>query len=209
MTKHKIRFVCLLFMTAVFLSPLAWGQRRSSFSVKESGSGPKLKLETLRGPEFKDSRYSSSAAGYWGVINLEFELNNKKDEWIDELEVFCKILIETKNGKGLVLENSFFYVDVCGGDKNRVVLYIPPNFFRRHLELSKPDMNKTNVYLELRVEGKPIHKNVIIQTNTRIPKDWYGKTDRYRTLNNVILLKSKTPFAPLDYDYYLLERPGQ
>lgn len=209
MVIQRIRVFGLLALAVLFLSPLAWGQRRSKFSVKESGSGPKLKLETVRGPEYKDSRYGSGAAGYWGAINLEFELDNKKDEWIDELEVYCKILIETKDGKGLVLENSFFYIDVCCGDKNRVVLYIPPTFFRRHLEVSRPDMKKINVYMELRVDGSPIHRNVIVETNTRIPKDWYKMTDRYRTLTNIILLKSKTPFAPLDYDYYILERPGQ
>jgi len=204
-----MRVFSRLILALLFLSPWSWSQSRNKFTLKESGIGPKLKLETVRGPEYKDSRHGTAAAGYWGVINLEFELTNKKDEWIDELEVYCKILIETKDGKGLVLENSFFYVDVCCGDKNRVVLYIPPSFFRRHLEINRPDMKKTNVYLELRVDGAPIHKNVIVETNTKIPRDWYKMTDRYKSLSNVILLKSKTPFAPLDYDYYILERPGQ
>jgi hypothetical protein len=65
------------------------------------------------------------------------------------------------------------------------------------------------VYVELRVNGSPLHRNPIVNTATGIPRDWFQKVGNAMKVSNALLLKSKTPFADLDYDYYLYEVPGQ
>lgn len=99
-------YQCLLVF--LLLIPLAYGQRRSRFSVKEGGS-LKLKLETMRAPEFKDSKQGIAGCAHWGVVSLDFELDNDKDEWVDELEVYCLILAQQKGGR-LLLLNSLFAI---------------------------------------------------------------------------------------------------
>jgi len=189
--------------------PLAYGQRRSRFSIKEGG-GLKLNLETMRAPEFKDSKQGISGCGYCGVISLDFELDNKKDEWVDELEVYCLVVAQKKGGTAVALEQSFRYMDVSGGEKNRVQLFITPTFFRRYLDNSKrPDMSKLSAYVELRVGGSPIHKNPIINTAPGLPKDWYQQVGRIKRIANALLPKSRTPFASVDFDYYLYELPAE
>jgi len=193
----------------LLLIPLAYGQKRSRFSVKEGGS-LKIKLESMRAPEFKDSMQGIAACAHWGVISLEFELDNTKDEWIDELEVYCLVLAQQKGGTAVVLEQSFSFMDVCGGDKNRVLLFITPNFFRRYLDNSKrPDMSKLSAYVELRVGGSPIHKSPIVISASGLPKDWYQQAGRLKRISNALLPKSRTPFASLDYDYFLYELPKE
>ncbi|NLF92450.1 MAG: hypothetical protein GX564_01075, partial [Oligosphaeraceae bacterium] len=44
----RIRTFGLLALAVLLLSPWAWAQGRSKFSVKESSGNPKLKLETVR-----------------------------------------------------------------------------------------------------------------------------------------------------------------
>lgn len=193
----------------LFMMPLAYGQKKSRFSLKE-GSSLQPKLDNVRAPEFKDSKQGIGGCGYWGVVSLEFELTDKKDVWIDELEVYCLILAELKGGVAVVLEQAYRYIDVRGGEKNRVNLYITPTFFRKHLDNSnKPDMRKLSVYMEVRVDGSPIHKSPIVNTASGLPKDWYQKIGRFKKIPNSLLPKSKTPFAHLDSDYYLYEIPSQ
>ncbi|MFA6930884.1 MAG: hypothetical protein WCT05_11195 [Lentisphaeria bacterium] len=205
--RMPVFFQCLFVF--LFIMPLAYGQKKSRFSLKE-GSSLQPKLDIIRAPEFKDSKQGIGGCGYWGVVSLEFELNDKKDEWIDELEVYCLILAEQKGGVAVVLEQAYRYINVCCDEKNRVNLYITPSFFRRYLDNSnKPDMRKLSAYLEVRVDGSPIHKSPIVNTATGIPKDWYQKVGRFKKISNVLLSKSKTPFAHLDSDYYLYELPSQ
>jgi len=200
-------YQCLLVF--LLLIPLAYGQRRSRFSVKEGGS-LKLKLETMRAPEFKDSKQGIAGCAHWGVVSLDFELDNDKDEWVDELEVYCLILAQQKGGTAVALEQSFRYMDVCGGDKNHVLLFITPTFFRRYLDNSKrPDTSKLSAYVELRVGGSPIHKSPIFNTAAGLPKDWYQQAGRIKRIANALLPKSRTPFASVDFDYYLYELPAE
>jgi len=198
-------YCCLL--VCLLSIPFAYGQRRSRFSVKEGGS-LKLNLETMRAPEFKDSKQGISGCAYWGVVSLEFELDNKKDEWIDELEVYCLVLAQQKGGTAVALEQSFRYMDVCGGEKNRVQLFITPTFFKRYLDSGKrPDMSKLSAYVEIRMGGVALHKNPITSTATGLPKDWYQQVGRIKRIANALFPKSKTPFASVDFDYYLYELP--
>jgi hypothetical protein len=177
--------------------------------VKEGGS-LKLKLETMRAPEFKDSKQGIAGCAHWGVVSLDFELDNDKDEWVDELEVYCLILAQQKGGTAVALEQSFRYMDVCGGDKNHVLLFITPTFFRRYLDNSKrPDTSKLSAYVELRVGGSPIHKSPIFNTAAGLPKDWYQQAGRIKRIANALLPKSRTPFASVDFDYYLYELPAE
>lgn len=200
-------YQCLLVF--LLLIPLAYGQRRSRFSVKEGGS-LKLKLETMRAPEFKDSKQGIAGCAHWGVVSLDFELDNDKDEWVDELEVYCLILAQQKGGTAVALEQSFRYMDVCGGDKNHVLLFITPTFFRRYLDNSKrPNTSKLSAYVELRVGGSPIHKSPIFNTAAGLPKDWYQQAGRIKRIANALLPKSRTPFASVDFDYYLYELPAE
>lgn len=202
-----VLYQCLLVF--LLLIPLAYGQRRSRFSVKEGGS-MKLKLETMRAPEFKDSKQGIAGCAHWGVVSLDFELDNDKDEWVDELEIYCLILAQQKGGTAVALEQSFRYMDVCGGDKNHVLLFITPSFFRRYLDNSKrPDTSKLSAYVEIRVGGSPIHKSPIFNTATGLPKDWYQQAGRIKRIPNALLPKSRTPFASLDFDYYLYELPTE
>jgi hypothetical protein len=207
MCKRGVFIPSAFLLLFLLLLPLAWGQGKTRFSIKE-GATLKLKLETMRAPDFKDSAQGISGRSQWGVLSLEFELANRKDEWVDELEVYCLVLAQQKGGTVVALEQSFQYMDVCGGERNRVQLFITPTFFSRYMDSGKrPDMSKLSAYMEIRVGGSPIHKNLIISTATGLPKDWYQQVGRVKRINNALFPKSKTPFASLDFDYYLYELP--
>lgn len=207
MHTRRLPVSCTCLLAFLLLVPLLYGQRRTRFSIKE-GASLKLKLETMRAPDFKDSKQGISGRANWGVVSLEFELDNRKDEWVDELEIYCLVLAQQRGGTAVALEQSFRYMDVCGGDKNRALFFITPSFFNRYLDAGKrPDMSKVSVYVEVRVDGSAIHKNPLINTATGLPKDWYQQVGRIKRIKHALLPKSKTPFASLDFDYYLYELP--
>lgn len=200
-------WLLLLLLGAAILAPApAMAQRRTRpAGVK---SLPKIKLESERSPDFKDAKKGNAALAYWGVISLEqLELDLGKFEFVDELEVYVLALLDRKPRSAQVFEQSFLFKDVEGGTKHNAKFYLPPTFFRKHLESTRVDVNKVSVYVELRIDKKPIHREVIVNTQTGMPKDWFQQLRGATPVKDEILPKSKTPFASLDYDFYMYEKP--
>lgn len=201
-------WLLLLLLGCGILAPttvLAQQRRTRPVTVK---SLPKIKLESERSPDFKDSKKGNAALAYWGVISLEqLELDLNKFEFLEELEVYILVLLDRKPRTALVFEQSFLFKDVEGNLKHNAKFYFSPVFFRKHLESTRVDTNKMSVYMELRVDKKPIHREVIASTQTGMPKDWFQQLRGATPIKDEILPKSKTPFASLDFDYYMYEKP--
>ncbi len=191
----------LLAMICLAAAPLAMAQR-SRVDVKVTS----LKFETERTPSFKDSsRGSQGARDMWCRVDLAYDTKGARNGWLDEVEVFWMVLAESDvSSKPLVMTQSVFYTDVEDG-KHIACIYLKPRFFKRYIGSSRIDSRKLSVYVEIRVDGQRVAREEI-KTN-RVPDGWYNKAEAAgRILQNELLPKSKTPFAPLDYDFYEHEK---
>lgn len=191
----------LLAMLCLAMAPLAMAQR-SRVDTKITS----LKFESERTPSFKDSnRGSQGSRETWCRIDLAFDTKGARNGWLDEVEVFWMILAESDvSSKPLVMTQSVFYTDVEDG-KHAACIYLKPKFFKRYIGSSRIDSRKLSVYVEIRVDGQRVAREEI--KSNRIPNGWYNKAEAAgRIIQSELLPKSKTPFAPLDYDYYEHEK---
>ena len=196
------RNMTLLFVLLCFaLPPLAVAQS-SRVNVKITS----LKFESERTPSFKDStRGNRGARNTWCRIDLNFDTNGARNGWEDEIEVFWLVLAESDvSSKPLVMSQSVFYTDVEDG-KHAACIYLKPKFFQRYLDSSRIDTRKLSVYVEIRAGGQRKAREEI--KSNRLPDGWYNKAEAAGNILKFELLpKSKTPFAPVDYDYYEHEK---
>jgi hypothetical protein len=213
MVNASVRSLILLLVLSMLL-PVSTVMAQSKKIRLKPNSG-KVKVENVRTPDFKDSKKGSNGnGGYWTAIEVEFELDGKKDEWLDSLEIFYRVLIHRKdNDKFILAERSIDYNDIQGGKKLFAVAYLKPNFTRRYFNSKTADPGAISVYIEIRSDGVPIQKKteLITVTGNGVPKDWFSgkRLENVRVVSDVIFRKSETPFAALDYDYYLDEKPAR
>jgi len=213
MVNASVRSLILLLVLSMLL-PVSTVMAQSKKIRLKPNSG-KVKVESVRTPDFKDSKKGSNGnGGYWTAIEVEFELDGRKDEWLDSLEIFYRVLIHRKdNDKFILAERSIDYNDIQGGKKLFAVAYLKPNFSRRYFTSKTADTGAISVYIEIRSDGVPIQKKteLITVTGNGVPKDWFSgkRLENVRVVSDVIFRKSETPFAALDYDYYLDEKPAR
>lgn len=191
----------LLVMICLVAAPLAMAQR-SRVDVKITS----LKFETERTPSFKDSsRGNQGSREMWCRIDLAFDTKGARNGWADEVEVFWMVMAESEvSSKPLVMTQSVFYTDVQDG-KHAVCVYLKPKFFKRHIGSSRVDSRKLSVYAEIRIDGQRVARQDV--KSSRAPDGWYSKAEASgRIIQSELLPKSRTPFAPLDYDYYEHEK---
>ncbi len=164
----------------------------------------KLKCFNERTPSFPAaSQGNKGSRDDWCRIDLEFETKTAPNErWIDEIEVKWMVLAEVPGEKRAILMTlSTFYTDVEDG-KHNACAYLKPKFFKRHLNSSRPVLNRLSLYAEILAGGQTIARQEV-KSSGRVPDNWFRSQGG---LANELLPKRLTPFAPFDYDYYEHEK---
>ncbi len=164
---------------------------------------PKLSLETVRTPDFGGRQHGGPLdQGSWLVVNLQFQFDGK-GKWLDDVEVSYRVMItgrEKNAGRRCVLERTVTYADVEPGRKCNTAVYVRPAFFRRFFN-GRPDPRRVSCYVEIRHNGRRV--GVVRQNANGVPDDWYKS--RGQSERDGLMLKRETPFAFIDYDYFLYE----
>lgn len=158
----------------------------------------------------------------WLEINLSYKLpklmENNAEKWIDDVEVDCELLMPTtykgKSGVHAYFTGKFTYWSLpCDGKNHIERIFLPPQILRRYKKAGE----------KIRKEMlKEIYAKVTFYTKDRkILGEAYagpkGKSDDairsiFRkvsepgalviNVDNVLLPRTKTPWAPFNYDYY-------
>lgn len=191
----------LVVVVCLCCTPFALAQR-SRVDVKITS----LKFENQRTPSYKDSAQGGQGAkDSWCRIDLAFDTKGASNSWLGELEVYWIVMAESDvSAKPIVMTQSVFYTDVEDGRHNACI-YLKPKFFSRYLGSPRIDPRKLSVYVELRIDGQRVAREE--RKSSRAPDGWYNKAESAgRIIQYELLPKSRTPFAPLDYDYYEHEK---
>lgn len=163
-----------------------------------------IKIKDVVTPTYRESQEGSKGArNRWCKLEVEYDTKGR-NEWINELEVRWTVMIEADNLRQYAgLMQTVTYTDVADG-KHFACVYIKPKFFERYMRSKRIEPNKISTYVEIWVDGQRVAREE--KRSNRAPKEWFTKTDQMKTFANELLPKSKTPFAPLDYDYYEHEK---
>lgn len=172
-----------------------YGQRRLDARITQF----QVKLE--RTPKYADSKESSKRN--WARFTVRYDITGVS--WVNELEIKWTVLTLDESKKPIVLQQSVIYEDVEEGRNHFGCVYLKPSFSKRYQGKASLDTTSYSVYIELLVNGTRVasHED---KKHGSLPRNWYRQADNARTLPGQLLPKSKTPFAPLDYDFYEHEK---
>ncbi|MBN2448794.1 MAG: hypothetical protein JXR77_00310 [Lentisphaeria bacterium] len=160
-----------------------------------------MKFRNVRTPKFDDtSNPEASAKSEWLQCYLEYETEGGRDGWTNEITLEWAVLVWPGDKKPLLLTTSVTYVDIEDG-KHRAVVYVRPNFIRRHTGAKSPNSNDFSAYVEVLVDGQRVARQE--ESRQRRPRNWWqAKEPDVRRAEGELLPRTETPFAHMDYDFY-------
>ena len=185
-----VTLVCLLFWAGT-----AFAQKGSVVKIED------FKIHDVKTPDYGGTadKGGKGARNKWCRIEVKFSTS---EEWLDEVELRWLVLVSADNSKRpLGLFRNVTYEYVSSGNHYASV-YIRPRFFERFFRSGRTDTSKVSVYVEAYVKGQRVASGDKRASSGKIPNGWQKMTDQMRKIENALLPKSLTPFAPLDCDYY-------
>ena len=181
----------LLVMVAI---PAAHAQNKVAATIKE------VKIGTVKTPDYKDSREPNK--NYWCRFIVNFSTTGAK--WLNEIDVKWTVAALNADNKLVVMRETMTYEDIEDGRNHRVCAFLKPTFPRKYQNRSQFDTNFA-VFVEILYGGRRIGAYEDKRLKV-LPDKWYEKVQNGVSLKGQLLPKSKTPFAPMDYDFFEHEK---
>jgi hypothetical protein len=193
--KLKRMLACWIALLFVMLAAQTAQAQKMAAAIKD------VKIGTVKTPDYKDSKEPNK--NYWCRVLVNFSTSGAK--WINELDVKWTIATFNADGKLVVMRETVTYEDIEESRIHRACVYIKPTFPRKYQNRSQFDTSSIAVFVELVYGGKRIaaYENGKVG---KLPDKWYEKVQNGPTLKGQLLPKSKTPFAPMDYDFFEHEK---
>ena len=197
MKAMKIKNIAVCWLVLLLMAVVS----ETAFSQKMAASIKGVKIGTVKTPDFKDSREPNK--NYWCRISVDFGTTGAK--WLNEIDVKWTVAAFNADGKLLVMRETTTYEDIEEGRKHTVCAFLKPSFPRKYQNRSQFDTNNIAVFVEILYGGKRIgaYEDKRI---SKLPDKWYEKVQNGVSLKGQLLPKSKTPFAPMDYDSFEHEK---
>ena len=184
---------CWIALLFVMLAANTAQAQKLSATVKD------IKIGTGKTPDFKDSREPNK--NYWCRFVASFDITGAK---FSDIEVRWTVAVANSDGKLMVMRESVSYEDVEEGRNHRVCAFLKPSFCRKYQNRAQFDTNSMAVCVEIYNGGKRIGFGENRKIN--LPNNWVTQTQNGPSVKGQLLPKSKTPFAPMDYDFYEHEK---
>lgn len=166
----------------------------------------KLNTNRIESPLMKTTDSRATARNYWWQIEVEFETKGGKvgadgNTWHDGMEADITVLIPVRDGKKIMMKRTVSYRDIEDKVSPHVVdFYIRPRFIERYIGRNA-SYRDVQIFVELRGIGRSSARQ---DSTGGKSGQWWAVVDT-RTVdlrNEELLLRSETPFAPCDYDFY-------
>ena len=174
---------------------------KSKSSKKVEIEIKKLDITTEKTPSAEGSKKGSKGSGTrWLCVKAQLDMAGR--EWLDMMDAHWSVVVDADSGKKpFLLELDTSFINVKKGNKNRITAYVDPVFFERYMDSERVNTNKVTVRLEIKVDGKVVARKTEGKKGALI-----SQPNKCMTAASSLLPKSKTPFAQVDFDYYLKEK---
>ena len=171
--------------------------------------GNRVEVDDIDFDERRSPDYNTDLPGRpqknekWLRITCTLDVDGGRDKFVDEIVLDWYILAGVR-GPDILLHREVTYTDVEEGDRHGCI-FIPPTFFRRYMDTEDPDKDNFRVLVRVKVNGE-------YQAGEFYPKgkprrSWWTDSDN-RKVDGYLLARPETPFAPLDWWYYMYIKPG-
>jgi len=140
----------------------------------------------------------------WLQIYTEYVATGGEKGWLDGLQLQWSILVKEENGRFLLLHAEATYLDIeTDAKEHRAVVYVRPSVGRRYCGKDRIPKSDVWVHVEAMVDGRVVAKEDYGRSRPPAANWWQAKDNKVvKVLEGALLTRDKTPFAPLDYDYY-------
>ncbi len=136
---------------------------------------------------------TSSVVREWGSLRVYFAT---EADWTDELEFRYYVQVRNpKTDQDLLFTGTFTYLDIPKGNKHLSNVFLRPATLERH-------GNVIGVAVEIFSKGE----RVASASNPATPQGWWLRTS-VKTVADVLLDRSQTPFAFVAYDNFIMLKP--
>ena len=188
----RFTYIAVLVCLLCWAGP-AFAQKRAPIKIDD------FKIHDLKTPDYGGAtdKGGKGAKSKWCRVEVKFATS---EEWLDEVELRWLVLVSADTVKrplGLFRNVTYEYVK---SGNHYASVYIRPRFFERYMKSGKVDTSKVSVYVEAYVKGQKVAS--LDKRANGIPTGWQKMTDQMKKVENALLPKSLTPFAPVDCDYY-------
>ena len=137
----------------------------------------------------------------WLQLLLTYEVDVEGGKWVDRLQLKWHVALLQPSGKPLLLNRAIDYVDVEKGECHAVV-YVRPGLLKRYFKDGKIDKDQVLVHVVFKANGSVVETFEHRGTDNVPQRWWDAGPAQVVTKTEELLPRTKTPFAPLDYDYY-------
>ncbi len=197
------------FVACSFLFPSIVAAQRGGTQVKLEISDIDIRLK--RSPDFAEDSYDKAKNGdlEWLQFVIEYATETPPSEgWLDSLTLrWHVLLLGGKDNKRLYLTETVDYIDIQDDDDHHAIVFLRPRAIIRHFDdRGKVRPNNVAVYVEALVNNVRVAEYTYNKTGETLPKDWWRHPSLTK-IENALLARDKTPFAPLNYDYYETIKP--
>jgi hypothetical protein len=172
-----------------------------------------IELNSVPTPNYKAISHPKAKREYeWLQVYTQYTASGGEDGWLDELEIQWSVLIHVGEGRYLLLNETASYVDIeAQGAEHHAVVYVRPSVARRYYGKDRISKSDVWVHAEVLVGGRVIAKEDYGRTRPPGERWWQTRNSRIKVVEGGLLTRDKTPFAPLDYDFYdhLKDSPGR
>lgn len=159
----------------------------------------RLRQRYINTPSYKDSTIgAASSQNDWLQLIVEYETDAANGEWLNELSLEWHVaLTDSSASKPALMHRTASYIDIKDG-KHYAAVYIRPRFLERLYDKSRISDKYIRVFLEIKSDGKKFGE-------IHFPKQWdrkWWESDLAIDKSSELLLRSQTPYAPMDWDFY-------
>jgi hypothetical protein len=198
---RSVRY-CLLLSVLLFAVSVAYGQQgRTRVGVEFR----KFEFNNVPTPVYKPTTHSGATREYdWLQVYAEYSAAGGEKGWIDELQFNWSVLVKQENGRYLLFHAQATYQDIeTQANQHRVAVYIRPAIARRYCGKNRIPKSDIWVHVEVSSEGRVVAKEDYSRSRSPGANWWKtGDTRGVQVMEGALLTRDKTPFAPLDYDFY-------
>ncbi len=199
--RSKVAFGAAIFAALWLAAGMALAQLAPSGAPSSSGAGSSdiirirkpPRPEKVRTPIFRTAVQGQTIARqpeWWRAV-VEYET---KPDWIDELEFTYYVYMKDQSNKGaeVMFRSTVTYVNIAKG-KHLSDVFLHPNTLER---LGRVEQ----VAVVVKAKGA-----IVATESTAKTANWW---DRFSPVDGVLLNRSQTPFAFIEYDLFEAIKPA-
>ena len=190
------------------LAPVVWSAEAPAVAAK---AGPpvvsveRLNIAEIKSPDFQIKSFPTAKfTDNWLQVMAEFKVEAGDQKWLDELTFDWYVLLLNGQTPRLLLSRSITYTDIEVGQVEHSMVYVNPRTLRRYYSERGRSVSERNVLVYLSVKMKNVKVGEFIFPKnpvTSVPTRWW-ENPQVNRVDNGLLGREQTPFAPLDDDFY-------